>query len=74
VYNEHIVQEVSATMPEVQMTVTGYRCARCQWEWLPRTARRPTICPRCKSPYWDRERERKEGPQAKIRKPDASND
>lgn len=39
------------------MTVTGYRCARCDWQWLPRTARRPTICPHCKSPYWDRERD-----------------
>lgn len=55
-------------MPEIRMTVTGYRCARCNWEWLPRTSRRPTICPHCKSPYWDRERERgvKEAPQSKT--------
>jgi predicted Zn-ribbon and HTH transcriptional regulator len=43
-------------MPVVQLQ--GYRCARCSWEWLPRSERKPTICPRCKSPYWDRERMR----------------
>ena len=42
-----------------QVTLKGFRCERCQHEWLPRTARKPTICPRCKSPYWDRKRERK---------------
>lgn len=45
-------------MPEFQRLVTIYRCARCAWEWIARTKRRPTICPHCKSPYWDRERER----------------
>ncbi len=36
----------------------GYRCTRCGHEWLGRTAREPTMCPKCKSCYWDRERER----------------
>lgn len=43
-------------MPEEQRMVTVYHCARCRHEWLPRSERRPEICPRCKSPYWDRER------------------
>ncbi len=34
----------------------GYRCERCDHEWLPRetTEGEPTICPHCKSPYWNR--------------------
>jgi len=34
----------------------GCRC-RCGHEWLPRDpAERPRVCPRCKSPNWDREK------------------
>lgn len=52
-------------------SVNGYRC-RCGHEWVNkslRNAERPRVCPRCKSPNWDREykfrrggkREEKEG-------------
>jgi Zn finger protein HypA/HybF involved in hydrogenase expression len=30
-----------------------YKCLRCQHEWIPRTRRKPRVCPKCKSPYWD---------------------
>jgi DNA-directed RNA polymerase subunit RPC12/RpoP len=45
-------------MPRVPITVMGYRCERCSHEWIPRgdTKRDPAICPKCKSPYWDRPR------------------
>ncbi len=33
-------------------TVSGSRCLRCNHAWLPRSARRPVVCPACKSPYW----------------------
>ena len=36
--------------------VTAYRC-RCGHEWVPlhlRSAERPRVCPKCKSPNWDR--------------------
>ena len=38
--------------------VTAYRCERCEYEWLPRKqdAPLPTVCPKCKSPYWNRPR------------------
>lgn len=40
--------------------VMGYRCERCSHVWVPRKSTdRPKICPKCKSPYWDREREAK---------------
>jgi predicted Zn-ribbon and HTH transcriptional regulator len=44
-------------MPRVPITVMGYRCERCSHEWIPRDAERaPVVCPKCKSPYWDRPR------------------
>jgi DNA-directed RNA polymerase subunit RPC12/RpoP len=44
-------------MPRVPITVMGYRCERCSHEWIPRDARQdPSVCPKCKSPYWNRPR------------------
>jgi predicted Zn-ribbon and HTH transcriptional regulator len=33
--------------------LTGCRC-RCGHEWLPRNDEKPRVCPKCKSPNWDR--------------------
>jgi len=44
-------------MPRVPITVMGYRCDRCGHEWIPRRAdNEPAVCPKCKSPYWNRPR------------------
>lgn len=44
---------------KVRISVWGYRCERCGGEWVPRgaTNRPPKVCPKCKSPYWDRPRQ-----------------
>ena len=36
----------------------GYKCDRCKHEWFPRSKidELPTICPKCKSPYWNKPR------------------
>jgi predicted Zn-ribbon and HTH transcriptional regulator len=31
----------------------GCRC-RCGHEWFPREPEKPRVCPKCKSPNWDR--------------------
>src|ERR1035437_1688309 len=31
-------------------------CKRCGHEWRPRVEGHPVQCPKCKSPYWDREK------------------
>ena len=41
-------------MARVPITILGYRCERCSHEWIPRSESQPTICPKCKSPYWNR--------------------
>jgi len=43
-------------MPRIRIEVEGFRCARCGHEWVPRKDETPRVCPKCKSPFWDRER------------------
>jgi predicted nucleic acid-binding Zn-ribbon protein len=43
-------------MPRIRIEVDGYRCTRCGHEWVPRKSEVPRVCPKCKSPFWDRER------------------
>ena len=39
--------------PIGMVTLRGCRC-RCGHEWLPRGDEKPRVCPKCKSPNWDR--------------------
>jgi hypothetical protein len=43
-------------VPRVKIEMDGYRCVRCGHEWIPRKDDHPRVCPKCKSPFWDRER------------------
>ena len=39
------------------VSITGYKCERCAHEWVPRDrVQEPRVCPKCKSPYWNRPR------------------
>lgn len=52
-------------MSKVQ--IWGYRCERCDHEWVPREKTHdPKVCPACKSPYWDRPRQKGAERLAKI--------
>ena len=51
-------------MAVFEKTVIAYRCERCEHEWIPRKqpeseADYPTVCPKCKSPYWNKPRKQK---------------
>jgi DNA-directed RNA polymerase subunit RPC12/RpoP len=51
--------DMEGYMARVPITVMGYRCERCNGEWVPKDAERePVACPRCKSPYWNRPRKK----------------
>lgn len=39
--------------------IEGYRCERCKHEWIPRGKEHPSVCPKCKSPYWNKARRSK---------------
>jgi DNA-directed RNA polymerase subunit RPC12/RpoP len=53
------LQPLVEYMSERQVSVTMYKCERCKHEWIPRNEEKPTICPKCKSPYWDKPRKSK---------------
>lgn len=41
-----------------RIMIAGFRCERCDHEWVPREKdEEPRVCPKCKSPYWDRPRQ-----------------
>jgi len=40
-------------MARVPITVMGYRCDRCQHEWVPRGGDEPRVCPACHSHLWN---------------------
>ena len=43
-------------MAKIQITLDGYKCERCTYEWVARKKDYPRVCPACKSPYWDKPR------------------
>jgi Zn finger protein HypA/HybF involved in hydrogenase expression len=43
----------------MEIAVIELECKRCNHKWHPRK-REVVICPKCKSPYWNRKRVRKE--------------
>jgi len=47
-------------MAKVKITLTGFKCERCSHEWVPRNLKEePAVCPKCKSPYWNKPRREK---------------
>jgi rubrerythrin len=43
-----------------EVTLKGYKCERCSHVWLPKEEEAPRVCPKCKSPYWDRPRKKQQ--------------
>ena len=51
-------------MSSIDIKVKGFKCERCEHIWIPRVSLEeltsgeikdiPIICPKCKSPYWNR--------------------
>jgi len=38
-----------------KVTLEGFRCERCGHEWVPRdNGQEPAVCPKCKSPSWNK--------------------
>jgi len=45
----------TSAMVKVPITVMGFRCDRCRYEWVPRSegGEEPRVCPRCHSASWN---------------------
>lgn len=42
-----------------RIKIDGFKCLRCGHEWAPRDiAVEPVICPKCKSPYWNKPKQK----------------
>ncbi len=37
-----------------KVLIKGNKCYRCEHIWIQREEEKPSVCPKCKSPYWDR--------------------
>jgi len=46
-------------MGKIEIKLKGYQCERCKHKWDPRDKKKPIICPKCKSPYWDKPKKKK---------------
>lgn len=47
----HIVEDMA------RIKLDGFQCERCGHKWLPADIDKPPrVCPKCKSPYWERPR------------------
>ena len=45
------------------------KCPNCGHEWFPRDDKRePKVCPKCKSPYWNKPRQMKKTDKNKAKK------
>ena len=53
---QNIAKSVYATSM-ARVKLDGFLCERCKHTWVPRNKDKdPTVCPECKSPYWNRPR------------------
>ena len=43
-----------------KIKIDAYKCERCGHVWMPRATSKeePKVCPKCKSPYWNRPRKK----------------
>ena len=51
----YTISNIALIMAKIMLE--GYKCERCKHEWVPRNKEEcPNVCPKCKSPYWDKPR------------------
>jgi len=41
---------------ELRHIIKQLLCLRCKHKWYPNSGKTPHVCPKCKSPYWNKER------------------
>jgi len=50
----------------VMITRIGWQCLRCDYQWVPKQENfMAAVCPKCKSPYWNRPRKAGKGKPAR---------
>ncbi len=46
-------------MAKKEIKVYECQCERCQHKWITRSEELPIVCPNCKSPYWNKPKNKK---------------
>lgn len=47
-------------LEDYRVKLDGFKCGRCGHEWMSRDKEGdPTVCPKCKSAYWNKPRKRR---------------
>jgi len=46
----------------MKIKIPKRKCERCGHKWLLKKPTEPRVCPKCKSPYWDKPRQAKSIP------------
>jgi len=56
-----------------QIKIPYLSCMRCEHKWIPRSPELPKVCPKCNSPYWNKEYKRSDiiNGKKKLTKKDA---
>jgi len=57
-YPEEPKKPIIKTPPKPKETFKPFSCKRCGGSWTPRSKEPPVQCPKCHSPYWNRERKK----------------
>lgn len=47
-------------MAKKEIKVYECECERCKHRWITRSEESPVVCPKCKSPYWNKPLQDKE--------------
>ena len=54
-----VTEEISDVTASMLALIRENRCYRCEYTWESKSKKLPKVCPRCKSPYWDRPRRKR---------------
>lgn len=55
----------------IDIKIPYLKCTRCKHQWIPRSTNYPKVCPRCNSPYWNKEYKRSDKINKRITKKEA---
>lgn len=62
-YTREITRRVIKLVEQaVEEVCTESNCSRCEYVWIWKTTTKPRVCPRCKSQYWDKEKQTRPEP------------
>jgi hypothetical protein len=56
-YTRYPTYAVKLTPDEI-LSIPELKCKRCGHSWVPRRVNLPKVCPKCKSPYWNKDRKK----------------